>query len=179
MTSYDATFEFCELRYFVIIKNMIFLLFLLMQPVPYSTYLNCAITGSRGHPTQVLSVTSRTVFWDASTRGLVSTRCSVYWATSLYCPGIQTLQFHAKKTQAFRLRSHMTTTMWFFLSSCANSYIGDNATHLWRHGLNIKNLCRCHYVWTTLRSDFRPCTVMSNAPWVIVTRISLWIDRQT
>ena len=26
----------------------------------------------------------------------------------------------------------------FFLSSCANSYIDDNVTHLWRHGYNVK-----------------------------------------
>ena len=34
----------------------------------------------------------------------------------------------------------------FFLSSCANSYIGDNATHLWRHAYNVKNLRRCRQV---------------------------------
>ena len=26
----------------------------------------------------------------------------------------------------------------FFLLSCANSYIGDNATHLWQHAYNLK-----------------------------------------
>ena len=34
--------------------------------------------------------------------------------------------------------------MCFFLSSCANSYIDNNATHLWRHGYSVKSLCRCH-----------------------------------
>ena len=34
----------------------------------------------------------------------------------------------------------------FFLSSCANSYIGDNATHLWWHAYNFKNLCHCYQV---------------------------------
>ena len=36
----------------------------------------------------------------------------------------------------------------FFLSSCANSCIGDNVTHLWRHADNVKNLCRCRQVRT-------------------------------
>ena len=36
--------------------------------------------------------------------------------------------------------------MCFFMSSCANCYIDDNATHLWRHGYNVKNLCRCRQV---------------------------------
>ena len=34
------------------------------------------------------------------------------------------------------------------MSSCANSYIDDNATYLWRHGYNVKNLCRCRQVRT-------------------------------
>ena len=39
----------------------------------------------------------------------------------------------------------------FFLSSCANSYIGNYAIHLWRHEKyadNNKNLCRCRQVQT-------------------------------
>ena len=31
---------------------------------------------------------------------------------------------------ALKVHSHLMTTMCFFLSSCANSYIGDNATYL-------------------------------------------------
>ena len=88
MTSYDATLEFHELRYFWYNKAHYFFYFPLLQPVPYSTYLNGAITGSRGHPTQVLSVMSLTVFSGGLTRVPASTRCSVYWATSLYSPGI-------------------------------------------------------------------------------------------
>ena len=45
----------------------------------------------------------------------------------------------------------MTTTM-FFLSSCANSYIGNHTTYFWRHKKNyadnIKRLSHCRQVWT-------------------------------
>ena len=47
-----------------------------------------------------------------------------------------------------RAHSHLARTMCFFLSSCANRYIDDNATHPWRHGYNVKNLCRCRQVRT-------------------------------
>ena len=36
----------------------------------------------------------------------------------------------------------------FFLSSCVNSYIGDNTTHLWQHANNVKNMCHCCQVRT-------------------------------
>ena len=36
----------------------------------------------------------------------------------------------------------------FFLSSCANSYIGDNTAHVWQRAYNIKNLCHCRQVRT-------------------------------
>ena len=39
-----------------------------------------------------------------------------------------------------RVYSDLMTMMCFFLSSCANSYIGDNATYLWWHAHNVKNL---------------------------------------
>ena len=35
-----------------------------------------------------------------------------------------------------------------FLSSSVNSYIGDNATHLWWHARNIKIRCGCRQVRT-------------------------------
>ena len=34
------------------------------------------------------------------------------------------------------------------LSSCVNSFIGDNANHLWQHADNVKNMCRCRQVRT-------------------------------
>ena len=36
----------------------------------------------------------------------------------------------------------------FFLSSCVNSYIRDNATHPWWPDYNVNNLCRCRQVRT-------------------------------
>ena len=36
----------------------------------------------------------------------------------------------------------------FFSSPCPNSYVDDNATHLWRYAYNVKNLCRCRQLWT-------------------------------
>ena len=47
-----------------------------------------------------------------------------------------------------RVRSHWTTKMCFFMSSCVNSYLGVNASHLWRHDYNVKKLCRCRQVRT-------------------------------
>ena len=44
------------------------------------------------------------------------------------------------------VRLHLTTMMCFFLSSCANSYIGDNTAHLWQRAYNVKNLCYCRQV---------------------------------
>ena len=41
-----------------------------------------------------------------------------------------------------------------FLSSCANSYIGDNATHLWQYADNVKNLCHCRQVRTGPKTGF-------------------------
>ena len=49
-------------------------------------------------------------------------------------------------TCLLKVHSHLMTMMCFFLSSCANSYIGDNATYLWQYAYNVKNLCHCHQV---------------------------------
>ena len=53
---------------------------------------------------------------------ILSTIQSVAMATMLTITG------RVNKRAPFR--SHLTITMCFFLSSCVNSYIDDNATHL-------------------------------------------------
>ena len=40
------------------------------------------------------------------------------------------MQENRLSAQYLRVRPHLTTTMCFFLLSCVNSYIDDNATHL-------------------------------------------------
>ena len=63
--------------------------------------------------------------------------------------------------------------VFFFPSSFANSYIDNNATHLWRHGYNVKNLCRCRQVrtgpnWDNAGAEFRKnwCDLSANCPGV-------------
>ena len=63
--------------------------------------------------------------------------------------------------------------MCFFPSSFANSYIDDNATHLWRHGYNVKNLCRCRQVrtgpnWDNAGAEFRK---NSDATWAQTAQV--------
>ena len=68
-------------------------------------------------------------------------------------------------TCTLMVRPHLTTTV-FFLSSCVNSYIGGNATHLRRHADNVKNLCLCCKVRTGPKGLFTLAIV-----WVITITI--------
>ena len=45
-----------------------------------------------------------------------------------------------RREKNVRVHWHLTATMSFFLSSCANSYIGDNANHLWQHANSQKSM---------------------------------------
>ena len=63
-----------------------------------------------------------------------------------------------------RALSHLATMTCFFMSSRANSYIDDNATHLWRHGYNVKNLWHCRQMRMALK--FKKWLALQSVFWI-------------
>ena len=88
--------------------------------------------------------------WVSSLKGFFSFQRNIMFFANLHILFFLFL----KEVRLWSVRSVRTWQQWcvFFLSSCANSYIGDNATHLWQYAYNVKicvAVAKCEWAFSS------------------------------